>query len=238
MEIRIYLFITSAQKVIQEPGEYILTFARGFHQGFNFGFNLAEAINFGSKWWLENAGKFQVCKCTTKANKGNIYTAERLQSIAANLVSNDTWIQELNVGKLIKIYVCIIKIWTNFLQVQEARNCSETIDMSAPESDDEGSTSDQLSHRSPKNNSQIDSENDSDVDASQSSQLKIRPCRQRSIPLRYVNEAQKEDYPTSSGRDNQTKKRILLYDQEGDRRSKRQAIQNMYAFSFINNSNF
>ncbi len=34
-------------------GEYVLTFPRVFHQGFNTGFNAAEAVNFGTNLWLQ-----------------------------------------------------------------------------------------------------------------------------------------------------------------------------------------
>jgi hypothetical protein len=30
------------------------------------GFNIAEAVNYGSNGWLEKLGKFRGCKCTEK----------------------------------------------------------------------------------------------------------------------------------------------------------------------------
>lgn len=41
-------------KMVQNPGEFILTFPRGLHAGFNMGFNLAEAVNYGSLDSLNN----------------------------------------------------------------------------------------------------------------------------------------------------------------------------------------
>lgn len=40
-------------RVIQRPGEFVLSFSGGYHQGINFGFNRAEAINFGTERWLQ-----------------------------------------------------------------------------------------------------------------------------------------------------------------------------------------
>ena len=36
----------------QEPGDFILTFPRGYHTGFSHGFNIGEAVNFALPEWL------------------------------------------------------------------------------------------------------------------------------------------------------------------------------------------
>ena len=39
-------------KAIQNPNEYIITFPKCFHSGFNTGYNLNEAVNFTTPFWL------------------------------------------------------------------------------------------------------------------------------------------------------------------------------------------
>lgn len=49
-------------KVIQYPGDFVIT-GYCYHSGFNVGFNIAEAVNFGSQRWPEMYEKFEVCNC-------------------------------------------------------------------------------------------------------------------------------------------------------------------------------
>lgn len=50
-------------KMYQSKGEISLAFAGGYHCGFNMGFNIAEAVNYGTFDWLERYSKFKGCKC-------------------------------------------------------------------------------------------------------------------------------------------------------------------------------
>ena len=50
-------------KALHKPGEFIVSRASAYHSGFNFGFNIAEAVNFAVKDWLTAGAKAKFCKC-------------------------------------------------------------------------------------------------------------------------------------------------------------------------------
>ncbi|GAA6035462.1 hypothetical protein JCM8097_000266 [Rhodosporidiobolus ruineniae] len=47
----------------QLPGEFILTYPKGYHSGFNLGFNCAESINFATERWLPIGKVAKHCLC-------------------------------------------------------------------------------------------------------------------------------------------------------------------------------
>jgi hypothetical protein len=63
-QVRVHWF----GRIRQEEGEFVVTFPYGYHGGFNNGNNIAEAINFGTRYWYENlefgykASK-KICQC-------------------------------------------------------------------------------------------------------------------------------------------------------------------------------
>lgn len=40
-------------RVVQNPGEFIVTFPKGYHSGVSTGYNIAEAVNFASAGWIK-----------------------------------------------------------------------------------------------------------------------------------------------------------------------------------------
>lgn len=50
-------------QVVQEAGNFIITFPYGYHCGFNHGFNCAESTNFASMRWIDYGKKATHCWC-------------------------------------------------------------------------------------------------------------------------------------------------------------------------------
>ncbi|KAJ3149036.1 hypothetical protein HDU89_004038 [Geranomyces variabilis] len=53
----------NVNRVVQRAGEFMITFPYGYHQGFNFGFNCAESVNFALESWVEIGKQAGHCKC-------------------------------------------------------------------------------------------------------------------------------------------------------------------------------
>ena len=51
-------------KALHNKGEFIVSRASAYHQGFNLGFNIAEAVNFAVGDWLKVGCKTDFCRCT------------------------------------------------------------------------------------------------------------------------------------------------------------------------------
>jgi hypothetical protein len=49
--------------LVQHKNEFVFTFPRGYHSGFNMGFNCAESINFAIDSWVELGRRAKVCQC-------------------------------------------------------------------------------------------------------------------------------------------------------------------------------
>ena len=56
-------------KGLHLPGEFMISRAAAYHSGFNFGFNIAEAVNFAAPDWIPIAKKANICRCISDSVK-------------------------------------------------------------------------------------------------------------------------------------------------------------------------
>ncbi|KAF9651005.1 JmjC-domain-containing protein [Thelephora ganbajun] len=49
--------------LVQRAGEFVITYPRGYHAGFNLGLNCAESVNFALESWIELGRKAKACDC-------------------------------------------------------------------------------------------------------------------------------------------------------------------------------
>lgn len=54
-------------KIVHRQREFIITFPYGYHAGFNYGYNLAESVNFALEEWLPIGKKAGKCLCIDDA---------------------------------------------------------------------------------------------------------------------------------------------------------------------------
>jgi hypothetical protein len=51
--------------LVQQCGEFVVTFPRGYHAGFNLGLNCAESVNFALESWLDIGRRAKACECVS-----------------------------------------------------------------------------------------------------------------------------------------------------------------------------
>ncbi|WWC87482.1 uncharacterized protein L201_002372 [Kwoniella dendrophila CBS 6074] len=51
--------------LVHNQGEFVITYPRGYHAGFNLGFNCAESVNFALDSWVELGRRAKACQCVT-----------------------------------------------------------------------------------------------------------------------------------------------------------------------------
>lgn len=60
---RLYKEGIRVNKLVQQQNEFVITFPRGYHAGFNVGFNCAESANFALPCWVPIGKRAKACSC-------------------------------------------------------------------------------------------------------------------------------------------------------------------------------
>lgn len=76
-------------RVVQNSGEFVVTFPRAYHAGFNSGFNCAEAVNVAPVDWLQH-GQSAVELYSTQCRKTSL-SHDKLLLTAARKAVRALW---------------------------------------------------------------------------------------------------------------------------------------------------
>ncbi|KAL7753082.1 hypothetical protein RI367_001534 [Sorochytrium milnesiophthora] len=68
----------TVNKLVQEKGEFVITFPKGYHAGYNLGFNCAESVNFATKRWIDIGKAAKSCRCVTDSVVLDAWMVERI----------------------------------------------------------------------------------------------------------------------------------------------------------------
>jgi hypothetical protein len=58
--------------LVQRAQEFVITYPRGYHAGFNLGFNCAESVNFALESWIELGRRAKACQCISDRLTSNL----------------------------------------------------------------------------------------------------------------------------------------------------------------------
>ncbi|KAK4701976.1 hypothetical protein P7C70_g4248, partial [Phenoliferia sp. Uapishka_3] len=78
-------------RVVQLPGEFILTYPKGYHSGFNLGFNAAESINFATERWLPLGKVAKACYCIGDSVNIDVDVWIREAALAESVIKNEAF---------------------------------------------------------------------------------------------------------------------------------------------------
>ncbi|GAA5845801.1 hypothetical protein JCM9279_002379 [Rhodotorula babjevae] len=78
-------------RCVQLPGEFILTYPKGYHSGFNLGFNCAESVNFATERWLPLGKVTKHCQCIEDSVNIDVATWLRQAAKDEHLDRGEPW---------------------------------------------------------------------------------------------------------------------------------------------------
>ena len=116
-------------RVVQNPGEFVLTLPRAYHSGFNCGFNCAEAVNVAPVDWLPHGQcavelyRDQQRKTSISHDKLLLKTAqEALRQLWMNLHNSKSdqtyvWLDTCGINGTLKSAIQVLKPYRHLLFV-------------------------------------------------------------------------------------------------------------------------
>ena len=78
-------------RMIQHPGEFVVTYPGSYHSGFNTGFNCAESCNFATEAWVEYGECAGSCECVPDSVKLDMSIFEDEENGVCKLVDEDDY---------------------------------------------------------------------------------------------------------------------------------------------------
>ncbi|PFH49168.1 hypothetical protein AMATHDRAFT_76346 [Amanita thiersii Skay4041] len=73
--------------LVQHAGEFVITYPRGYHAGFNLGINCAESVNFALDSWIELGKKAKACQCINDSVRIDVEQLLRDHALGAEKVT-------------------------------------------------------------------------------------------------------------------------------------------------------
>ncbi|XP_050266962.1 lysine-specific demethylase JMJ17 isoform X1 [Quercus robur] len=118
--------------ILQEPGNFVITFPRSYHGGFNLGLNCAEAVNFAPADWLPHGG-FGADRYR-EYHKAAVLSHEELLCVAAKQSDCNRRVSSYLKEELLRIYTneksCRERLWKNGIiksSPMSPRKCPEYV---------------------------------------------------------------------------------------------------------------
>ena len=78
-------------RMVQHPGEFVVTYPGSYHSGFNTGFNCAESCNFATEAWVEYGECAGSCECVPDSVKLDMSIFEDEENGVCKLVDEDDY---------------------------------------------------------------------------------------------------------------------------------------------------